>query len=339
MAEKIKPKKKKSKLRENFELVLWAVIIALLLRVFIIEAYKIPTQSLYPNYLQNDHLLVFKPIYGVKLPFVKAKLPAFTKPERGNVVVFQNPRYESPGFLLEFLDLITFSIFALDQDPVTNPKNFIKRCLAGPGDTVEWVENREIKVNGELLKHTDYEFFDYGSVEWGGNARIKEVDQFMEHNNNKTYEVQYIHSETNKNISILDLPKVYYIPEKGDVLTIKRVSPTSSKFTYKIGDVDISGLWETQSKDTVYGGGSIKIRGYVEILEEESHKDLSKDELLKLTKDGEFTYKVKHDYYFMVGDNRDDSEDGRFFGPVRDKLIIGAPVFRYFPFTRIGGVG
>ncbi len=339
MAEKIKPKKKKSKLRENLELILWAVLIALLLRIFIIEAYKIPTQSLYPNYLQNDHLLVFKPIYGVKLPFVKAKLPAFAKPKRGNIVVFQNPRYKSPGFFLEFLDLITFSIFALDQDPVKNPKNFIKRCLAGPGDTVEWVENRKIKINDEELEHTDYEFFDYGSVKWGESARIKEVDQFIEHNKNKTYEVQYIYSESNKDISIIELPKLYYMPKKGDILTIKRTSPTSDSFTYKIGDVDISHLWETESRNTPYGGGDIKIRGYVEIFEEETNKDLSKKELLKLTKEGEFTHKIRHDYYFMFGDNRDDSEDGRFFGPVRDKLIIGAPVFRYFPFTRFGCVG
>jgi signal peptidase I len=340
MAEKVKKtKKKKSRLRENLEIVLWAILIALVIRIFFIEAYKIPTQSLYPNYLENDHLLVNKIVHGVRLPLIGAKLPAISQPKRGDIVVFQNPLYKSPGLHLEFLDLITFSIFSLDQHPQKNPKNFIKRCMGIPGDTIEWMEERQIKVNGKILTHTEHEVIDYREVDYGENVRpYKVYDLYTEKNGNKSYQVQYVNKEVLENYGNRILtktnPKLYYIPKKGDILTITRKNPTSAQLIIKINNIDITHLWKTD-KDN-------KTRGYNEVFKEET-KDIdfiNKRDLLEKTIDGkEFIYKIKHNYYFMIGDNRDNSEDGRFFGPVRENLIIGSPLFRYFPFNRFGFVG
>jgi signal peptidase I len=336
MAEKVNKKKKKGKIRETIEIFLWAILIALIIRIFLIEGYRIPTQSLYPNYIENDHILVNKLKYGPKLPLVDGvKLPGFTKPSRGDIVVFENPRYESPGVLLEFLDLITFSAFGIDQHPIKNPKNFIKRCLAVPGDKVEWIENRKIKINDELLEKSEKEIFNYNDVEWGQSAILKRVDMYKETNGENTYKVQYRHLDNpdRANNTIIDYPITYYMPEKGDVLKIERKSPNSRELIYKIGDINITHLWETEKKLNT------RIRGWVEIIKEESEIDLTHNYLLKETKDNKtFTYEIKHNYYFMIGDNRDNSEDGRFFGPVRDNLIIGSPFIRYFPFNRMGCV-
>ncbi len=337
MNEKVKRVKKKSKLRENLEIVLWAIVIALIIRIFFIEAYKIPTQSLYPNYLENDHLLVNKIVHGVKLPLIGVKLPAISQPKKGDIVVFQNPLYESPGLHLEFLDLITFSIFSLDQDPIKNPKNFIKRCMGGPGDIIEWMDDRQIKVNGELLKHTEHEIIDYRELEYGKNVRpYKVYDFFTETNGDKSYKVQYVNlDELDKYNTLLITktePKIYYMPKKGDLLTIKRINSSSSKLVIMINDIDISHIWYS-SKDN-------KTRGYNELFEEESDIEFTnKKVLLEKTINGQsFNYEIKSNYYFMIGDNRDNSEDGRYFGPVRENLIIGSPLLRYFPFNRFGFV-
>lgn len=141
--------RKKSVIREYIELILSAILIALVVRVLIIEAYKIPTESMVPSLIKDDHLLVNKFVYGVKIPITGWKLPAITNPENGEVVVFQNPRYVSPGWELEFLNLITFGQLELDNTQ-SNPKNFIKRTIGTPGDTIIYT-NHQITLNGEDL--------------------------------------------------------------------------------------------------------------------------------------------------------------------------------------------
>lgn len=330
-------KTKKNAVKEWIIVILWALLIALVIRTFIIEPFRIPTQSLYPNLLSNDQILVNKIVYGVKLPFGNVKLPAIDQPKRGNIVVFQNPRYQSPGFFLNLLDFLTLGAFGIDQHPIENPKNFVKRCIGIPGDKIEWLDDREIKINGETIQKSEKIDFNYNDYpyNWAKSSYIKEVDMYKETLGDNSYYVQYVSGKTG---SIIEIPKTYYMPKKGDILIIKRKSPSSPNLEYKINEIDIKDLWETKNfnMDKIQ---KVEIRGLKEAIEEESGLDLSKNNLLKLTSnDKEFTYEIKHGYYFMIGDNRDNSEDGRFFGPVRDNLIIGAPLFRFWPFNRFGGI-
>lgn len=123
----------KSKLRENIEAILIAVVLALFIRTFIVQAFKIPSGSMQPTLEIGDHILVNKFIYGIKAPFVGTTLIPVSEPQHNDIIVFKYP-----------------------EDP---DKDFIKRLIGLPGDTVE-VKNKKVYVNHQPLVpdmgvHTD----------------------------------------------------------------------------------------------------------------------------------------------------------------------------------------
>ncbi|MBW1681782.1 MAG: signal peptidase I [Deltaproteobacteria bacterium] len=114
--------KKKSVLREYAEAAVIAVILALFIRTFVVQAFKIPSGSMEPTLLVGDHILVNKFIYGVKIPWIRKTLIPVSSPRHGDVVVF---------------------IYPLDKS-----KDFIKRVIGLPGDRIEIVD-RTIYINGK----------------------------------------------------------------------------------------------------------------------------------------------------------------------------------------------
>ena len=115
---------RKSTLREYFESILVAVVLALFVRTFVFQAFKIPTGSMKPNLLVGDHLIVNKFIFApARFAFERALLPM--RPiERGDIVVFKFP--EEPE------------------------RDFIKRVIGLPGDTLE-LRNQTVSINGQAL--------------------------------------------------------------------------------------------------------------------------------------------------------------------------------------------
>lgn len=117
---------KKGKLRENLEAVLIAVLLALFIRTFVVQAFKIPSGSMEPTLQIGDHILVNKFIYGVKLPYLRTTIIPLGEPDRGDIIVFEYPK---------------------DPD-----KDYIKRVIGVPGDTVN-IRKKEVYVNGRPLNH------------------------------------------------------------------------------------------------------------------------------------------------------------------------------------------
>jgi signal peptidase I, bacterial type len=117
----------KSKLREYVEAILLAIVIAFFIRTFVIQAYKIPSGSMKPTLLIGDHILVSKFNYGIKLPFIRSTLIPVGSPKRGDILVFIYPEDRS--------------------------KDFIKRLIGVPGDTVE-IRDKQILLNGQPWKET-----------------------------------------------------------------------------------------------------------------------------------------------------------------------------------------
>lgn len=130
-------KPKKSTFREYAEAIVIAVILALFVRTFVVQAFKIPSGSMEPTLLVGDHILVSKFIYGVKIPFTHIKLFSLSQPKIGDVIVF---------------------IY-----PVDPSKDFIKRVIAVEGDTVR-VAGKTVYVNDSPLKE-NYTIYEEGSAE------------------------------------------------------------------------------------------------------------------------------------------------------------------------------
>jgi signal peptidase I len=123
-------KKSKSSLRENIEAILIAIIIAMFIRTFIIQAFKIPSGSMLETLQIGDQILVNKFIYGVKIPFTDGRILVPVKnPQRDDIVVFKYP-----------------------EDP---SKDFIKRVVGIGGDTIEII-NKQVYVNGSLVEGKPY---------------------------------------------------------------------------------------------------------------------------------------------------------------------------------------
>lgn len=125
LALKIRDLRRKSAVWEWVESLVVAFLLAMVIRSFVVQAFKIPTGSMRPTLLEGDLILVNKFAYGAKIPCTKsARLPAAGKLRRGDVIVF---------------------IYPEDRH-----KDFIKRLVAFPGETVE-IKNGAILINGEPL--------------------------------------------------------------------------------------------------------------------------------------------------------------------------------------------
>jgi signal peptidase I len=148
--------KRKSKLREYIEAVVIAVFLALLIRAFVVQAYKIPSGSMIPTLLIGDHILVNKFTYGIKVPFTDNRVLIFNQPKRGDVIVFSFPKNKEQAECTSVTKNISTRIgnawssgnpFYLFRDDC---KDFIKRLIGVGGDKIE-VRNKIVYVNGVPL--------------------------------------------------------------------------------------------------------------------------------------------------------------------------------------------
>jgi signal peptidase I len=126
-------KDKRRIVKEYAEAIITALVLALVIRAYVIQAFKIPSGSMIPTLLIGDHILVNKFIYGTEIPFTDKRVLVFKKPERGDIIVFKYP--ENPK------------------------KDFIKRVIGTGGDVIE-ERNKTVYVNRKALiepyaQHTD----------------------------------------------------------------------------------------------------------------------------------------------------------------------------------------
>ncbi len=182
-------KKKKSKLRENIEAVVFALAIALFIKTFIVDVYKIPTGSMIPTIEIGDFIVANKFIYGAKVPFTKKRLPAIRDPHAGDIVIFLAPYYDPPNIIIQMFTPIVYTLTLgfVNIDP--QPKFYVKRCIGLPGDEIE-VINKEVYVNGRRLEgwwpeyHADPEIIPPGDTlmnnrDFYGPVIVPEDSYFM----------------------------------------------------------------------------------------------------------------------------------------------------------------
>jgi len=337
----LKPeKKKKSKIREFFNALIYAAVAAFLIKIFLFEAFRIPTGSMENTLLVGDFLLVTKFTYGAttprNIPFTDIRipyltLPGFKKPKVGDIIVFDFPGEQ----------------YELQSKEVLN---YIKRCVGTPGDTIEIIKE-VLYNNGNILPNPPNSRFENKVSPNTPNIGI--------------FPQQYIKYKI-PNYGLADLllwtsdakevrPDTYYaLIELKDYskLLVPRERLSLIKEEYKIiTNLLGSSLEKTDYKCLGYGWnednyGPIRIPKAGDIIKIDSMnyhtwrmfvmKEGSKIELRnnKVFIDGSELingeYTVKRDYLFMMGDNRDRSSDSRFWGFMPVDNIVGQAFMIYW---------
>jgi signal peptidase I len=164
--------KTKSAFREYAEAILMALVLALFIRTFIVQAFKIPSGSMIPTLEIGDHILVNKLAYGLRIPFLERYLAQYGDPQRNDVVVFIYPEDRS--------------------------KDFIKRVIAVAGDTVE-LRDKKVFINGKQVEDSHGHFMGYdpqaGGVGSGDDYGPKTVPQnhifVMGDNRDRSYDSRF----------------------------------------------------------------------------------------------------------------------------------------------------
>jgi signal peptidase I len=128
-----------------------AAILALFIRTFIVQPFKIPTSSMFPTLKPGDRIFVNKFIYGAKIPFTNIRLPKLRSPELGDIVVFLSP--------------------------IEKKKFLVKRFIASGGETVE-IKNGELYINGKIINKGPFKnFFYYNRNDYGGVDKVINVPE------------------------------------------------------------------------------------------------------------------------------------------------------------------
>jgi len=134
--------RKKTLLREYIESIIWALVLALIIRTGVVQAFKIPSGSMEDTLLIGDHLLVNKFIYGIKIPFTDTRMLKVRDPQRGDVMVFEYP--------------------------VNRSQDFIKRVIGVPGDEISG-KDKVLYINGVPYQNP-HEVHKDGRIEPGSNS-------------------------------------------------------------------------------------------------------------------------------------------------------------------------
>jgi signal peptidase I len=151
--------RRKSALRDWSEALIVAAILALIIRTFVVQAFKIPSASMEDTLLIGDHLLVNKFIYGMQVPGIDGRFLTIREPQRGDVVVFEFPEDRHQSFWKR--------------------RDFIKRIIGLPGDTVE-IRNKQLLVNGRPYVVPEAVYKD-GTLLPGGRDNLPPVKVPVDH--------------------------------------------------------------------------------------------------------------------------------------------------------------
>ena len=245
---------RKSTFLEILEAIVIALLLAMAIRTFAVQAFKIPSGSMIPTLLIGDHILVNKFLYGTRLPFVHNRLLPVRHPRRGDVLVFKFPK--------------------------DHRTDYIKRLVGEPGDVVE-MTGRKVYVKGNLWKDDPGSYDEGGRPAWavpGDSIRFGPI----------------------------------YTPRKGDTVQVVK------------GRLEVNGKVFNLPQAKIVDEGILK--DYMSIF----YADLFPPGTALDENTTTAMVQVKEDRYFMMGDNRDNSRDGRFWGFVRDSEIRGRAFVIYW---------
>jgi len=303
----------KRKLISETKAIVFIVLTVLLVKVTVLEAYIVPTGSMENTIMTGDFLIGSRFVYGMRTPdwigipytdigfFIPyIKFPEFKIPTTGDVLIFKYPRDKYV--------------------------KYVKRCVAGPGDTL-LVQEKKLYVNG--VEVPMWKNGKYLTAPMQKNFRQSDIFLSSETNINKdnigpiyvpkSGDVFQIHEETNWRFL---LPIILM---EGHTATLK-----SNEVEYEFTLQDENELFRRKGKEDVYENYFPKgplLTPWSKAIKDEDFQFLVIDGIPA----SEWTeYKVSQNYYWAMGDNRDNSLDSRYWGYIPENNILGEALFTYF---------
>lgn len=326
---------RKSKSREWVEAIAFAVVAATLIRTFFIEAYTIPTSSMEKSLLVGDFLFVSKVNYGARAPMTPVSFPFAhnTMPVVGGnsySSLFSMPYLRLPGFQkIKNNDVVVFNYPFEDGRPVDKKENYIKRCLAIGGDSI-LVRNQQVFINGVAAENPpkmQHKYF--VKTDGGGFSQriLKDLDitEGSSLSPNGDFEI------TMTEEAMLKMKKMQHVQQCDSVVQaqdvfVEYIFPFRKELPWNVdnfGPLYVPKAGDIITLDTVnYWIYERVIRTY-----ELNQSFEMRDGKFYLNGNPITQYTFKQDYYFMMGDNRHNSADSRFWGFVPHDHIVGKALF------------
>ena len=331
---KPKPGQRKSVVREWVDAIIFAVIAATIIRTFFIEAYTIPTPSMEKSLLVGDFLFVSKVSYGARIPMTPLSFPFahHTLPLVGGKSYLEWIKigyHRLPGFgHVNRGDCVVFNWPAENLGrPVDKKENYIKRCIGLPGDSLQLID-REVFINGSQIPlpinaqtsyHviTDGQAFSEQSIQKLG---IREVEVLSP----TEYNFYLTRSAADKMKNFGNVKKI-----EPNMMTRNIFQDFIFPFNSKYGwNVDNFGPVWIPKKGSSLAIDSSNIDFYRKVISEyEGNKLEERNGQIFINGSVTGSYTFKMNYYFMMGDNRHNSADSRFWGFVPEDHIVGKAVF------------
>ncbi|MGV6845071.1 MAG: signal peptidase I [Lutibacter sp.] len=344
--------KPKTELGEWVSSIVFAIVAATLVHTYFMQPYTIPTSSLEKSLLIGDFLFVSKMHYGPRvpmttiaapmvhdtLPFLKTKsylnkpqlpyfrLPGFESIKRNEIVVFNWPT-DTVRFFRDH------SKIHIDK-PIDKKSNYVKRCVGIPGDSLE-IKNGYIYINGKQTILPDRAkpqyFYKVKTNAQLNSATLKRYD-ITEGSIQGNY---YLLNLTDENAK--KLAKNPIVKSMSKELTPKgkydaSIFPHSNLYPWSI---DNFGPIYIPEKGKTVALNKLTLPFYKRIIRVYEHNNLTVNgNDIYINGKLATSYTFKQNYYWMMGDNRDNSEDARFWGYVPFDHIVGKPVFIWFSWDK-----
>jgi len=299
---RIKKEKRKGKnpVLDWIEAFLWAAGMVLLINQYLVQAYRIPSGSMIDTLNVGDHVFVNKIIYGPELLPGILKVPSPVIPKRNDIVIFENPSYISRGPVFDIAQrviyMLTLSLVDIDRDESGDPR-------------VHFLIKRAVGAAGDRL------VMENGEIKICFSGEDRWVDE-------REYNAQ-----------------------RGWNHRINRLMP-QEQYPALVAAGQISG-WADRgipsSENLIMQASFTGEMHFPDFLAHE----FARLETLRKASPHENRYKMLYTRHrlgwyipegriFPIGDSRDNSRDGRFFGPVRISRVLGRGLIIYWPFWRIG---
>lgn len=356
------PQPKKSFFREWSDSLLFAIIAATLIRFLTFEAFAIPTPSMENTLMVGDYLFVSKLHYGIRTPKTPLQLPLTHQKIWGtNIPSFseaiQLPVYRTPGFSeVKSGDVVVFNypprLKGEPEYPTDLKTNYIKRCIGTPGDQIEVLQER-VYVNGkEMAMPLRAETFYFVKTTEPLNERFFQkygiVNDFKSPEgpfiNWQPVEVYDEEAKANKRVGYRVNMTSKVLAQFREMNWIKGIEPTTAPPQQAEPGIyggavnggrptgwnrDNFGPLLVPQKGTTIAINAQNIAIYGPVIEryEGNEKVAATSDSVRVGGQILTSYTFKQDYYFMMGDNRHNSEDSRYWGFVPADHVVGKAVF------------